>query len=132
MVTPVSIQTRHPVPDQPYRDVVEPLGETDPLAPPIAEGSTVRRPGSGRRRQLVIAGAGLVSVAVLAFLAWTWRHPSAFDDYAANEVSYSRGDVGETTYVGITLPNDQIRVLSGARLVVGQAAEAKMAAGRSG
>lgn len=73
---------------------------------PAANGS--RRPGAGRRSQAVIAGAGLLAVAALAFLAWTWRHPSAFDGYAGNEVGRPHSNVGETTYVGITMPNDQI------------------------
>jgi hypothetical protein len=49
---------------------------------------------------------GLLLGALLVFLGWTWRHPSAFEDYGGWGTGNTDWKAGETAYVGMTFPDD--------------------------
>ena len=61
----------------------------------------------GRLKRLLLASAGLLVLGVLVFLGWTWRHPSAFEDYGGWGVGSTDWRVGKTAYVGMTFPDDR-------------------------
>src|SRR6476619_3966582 len=60
----------------------------------------------GRLKRMPLIGLGLLLLAVLVLIGWTWRHPSAFEDYGGWGVGNTDWRVGKTAYVGMTFPSD--------------------------
>jgi hypothetical protein len=58
-----------------------------------------------RVRWMLLSGAGIVALGLVVFVGWTWRHPTAFEDYGGWGVGKRDVQVEETAYVGMTFPN---------------------------
>lgn len=60
----------------------------------------------GRLKRLSLIGVGLLLLAVLVLIGWTWRHPTAFEDYGGWGVGNTDWRAGKTAYVAMTFPSD--------------------------
>jgi hypothetical protein len=77
-----------------------PVTATEALPPVLTEG----RRRFGWLARFVVAGVSLLTVALVVWVGWLWRHPSAFDAYGGWGVGNSDWRSHRTLYVAMTYP----------------------------